>query len=830
MSLSKNKSSSKVLTEKTSAEVNLLQKLKPRQINIDKERLYEENLELKLMSNNLKEENLKLKTKIQQMEKEMNKKEENDEKLAYSIKPPNLVANFKTKIKDLKIQVREKTEEIEKMTKNLKSSKILEQEKEILVYIEECSRLKRIIEETLGPNENLTKVLTEKYSDLNSMIENINKENKDLHKSINFYKQELEKTKQKLLESEKRKKKLGTSKSEVQLLKKEILKLKELNESLSKSMYEGSNKEKILKEEILKLKKLLKDSKSKIQSLELSIKESSFPQVSSNPFNPANPPQAEVLPLSSIEPMPLMVKTVRLALSRSSLQLDSFFDSLDRSKSGKISYDEFSQALQKLGTYLTNSHFNSVPSACLKSEYQLDLQVLKSLIKDSQKILIVDSKEQTPILNTFDIESPVNPSKTRVFPPLGKIDSPKDQPMKNIKIAIFPPIENAKQQSCDSCKHSKRSKAKKLENFVLSDDDSKSRPRSKTSEKRKKRASRDSEDKSSIISQGFVYSNELLSSFAHLQYKMQLNRLAKAKLLITLFGAIDKEKVLSRAEIESFLQRSPFGFKDKEIVGPLVEFFLALGGNVKGFAEKLVSGMPDWEIFTAEDEELFDYQLGLIISKNKNFLKTRCKELDKEAKGSIQVADFEKLISELGVTVPERLWSYMKLLFYSNDSVLGSMPYRYFIKAYGNPIESRHEHSNISENPDSQIVNMYLSAIISALTSQNLSVPEVFECDDDGLISCEQFISGLQALGFEEIDQEQVSIVMEALRYQGSYELCLHIQEITEIIQNFDLNRLSENGSQLELPETFTDESKKFGIIKLIKNESFEESPMRLSV
>jgi Ca2+-binding EF-hand superfamily protein len=845
MNLAKNKSSSKVLNEKTVAEVNLLQKLKPRQVTIEKERLYEENLELKLISNNLKEENLKLKTKIQQMEKEINKKEENEEKHAYSIKPPNLVANFKSKIKDLKNQLREKTEEIEKLTKNIKSSKIFEQEKEISAYVEECSRLKKIIEATLGPNENLHKVITEKYSDLNSMIEDINKENKDLHKSLAFHKQELEKARQKILENEKRKKKMTSNKSDVQLLKKEIFKLKELNESLARSIDEGSNKEKMFREEVFKLKKALKDSKTRTLTLEASLKEANFQIVQlSQTTQKGNSTTETVLPLGLVEPMPLMVKTVRLALGRAGVSVNSFFEGLDKSKTGKVSYDEFSQALQRLGTYLTNSHFNSVPSACLKNEFMIDLNVLERIVKESSKILIIDSKEQTPIVSTFDFESPVHPGKGEKMLLGGKqVESPKDDLM---KISIFPPVDNTKQVNSDSCKHSKRSKGKKFEVFVVSDEDSKnsktsknpkSRPKSKTSDKRKsiKRASRDSEDKSSqsLISQEPVYTRELLSSFEHICYKMQLNRLLKSKLQITLFGAIDKDKVLTRAELFQFLQKSPFSIKNGEISDPLLDFFITSGSTARLICEKMLPLLQEWEVFTAEDEEVFDYQLGLIISKNKSFLKTKCKEADKDARGSIKVSDFEKILSELGVVVPDRLWSYMKLLFYSNDSELDVMPYRYFIKAYGNPIESRHEHSNISESPDSQTVNFYLSAICSALASHNLHLSEVFECDEDGLIFIDQFLSGLKLLGFEEIDEEQVSIVMEALRYQGSYDLCLSLQEMTEILQNFDQCRLSNNpsGSQLELPDHLvTEDSKKFGIIKLIKNDSFEDSPVHLSV
>lgn len=831
MNLNKAKSSSKVLTEKTVADLNLLQKLKPRQINIEKERLYEENLELKLKNNSLKEEILILKTKVQQMKKELVKKDDNDEKNAYSVKPANLLSNLKAKIKDLKSQVQVKTEEIEALQKNLKSSKIHEQEKEIAVYAEECNRLKHLLEETMGPNETLQKILTEKHSDINSVIESINKENKDLHKNLSFYKSELEKCKQKLFETEKRKK--LPDKAEMKTLKKEIVKSKELNESLSKSLYEASNKEKGFRDEILKLKKVIKDIQHRYQGLEVNLKEAqvTISQLKGKSDSKTENLTQETSVFGQVESMPLMVKTVRLALNRANVSLDSFLETLDKSKSGNVTFDDFSQSLQKLGTYLTNSHFNSVPSACNKAECLIDLTILAKLIKDSQKILLIDSKDQTPIINTFDFESPVHVSKPPLmFPKNIEENSPQK---KNMKIAIFPPVDNTKQVNSDSCKHSKRSKSKKLENFV-SDDDSKSRGKrsSKTSDqqKRAKRKSRDSDEKSfSNISQEQNPGPEVLKAFSHIRMRMQLNRLPKSKLLITLFGAVDKEKSIKSQDLQAFLQKSPFSFKSEPETSQLLQYLITPSSTIKSVGDKLTSLLLDWEIFSPEDEELFDYQLGLIISKNKETFKEMCKLLDTERKGCIQISEFERILQELGISVPENLWSYMKLLFYSNDFQLDLMPYRYFIKAYGNPIEDHQEFSTVSENGDSQVFNIYLSAINTAMLANSLTIADVFDCDDDGLIFTEQFIEGLKKLGFEEIDERQVSVLMEALRYQGSYELCLNIEEMNDILQNLALGRLSQtSGSMLEIPTVITEmnEEKKFGVIKLMKADSLIASPL----
>jgi hypothetical protein len=57
-------------------EKDLLFKIKPKKIFIDKEQVFQENLELKLKVHSLSEETLKLRTKIMQIENELSRKED----------------------------------------------------------------------------------------------------------------------------------------------------------------------------------------------------------------------------------------------------------------------------------------------------------------------------------------------------------------------------------------------------------------------------------------------------------------------------------------------------------------------------------------------------------------------------------------------------------------------------------------------------------------------------------------------------------------------------------------------------------------------------------
>ena len=78
-------------------DLTMIARIKPRRVAIDKERLYEENMALKLRSNKLIEELVKLRTKLIQTEKELNKKEDTGDHLKLT-KPVHLINCLKSSI------------------------------------------------------------------------------------------------------------------------------------------------------------------------------------------------------------------------------------------------------------------------------------------------------------------------------------------------------------------------------------------------------------------------------------------------------------------------------------------------------------------------------------------------------------------------------------------------------------------------------------------------------------------------------------------------------------------------------------------------------------
>jgi Ca2+-binding EF-hand superfamily protein len=135
---------------------NLLAKLKPRSVQVDKERLFEENLSLKMLNNHLQQENTRLKTKLNQLDRELGRRDDftDDTRTeARGGQKSHLVANLKQNVKELRQELTLKEEEMAVLRQNLKSTKLGELEVEIQVYVDECTRLRHHLEEMLRQRE-----------------------------------------------------------------------------------------------------------------------------------------------------------------------------------------------------------------------------------------------------------------------------------------------------------------------------------------------------------------------------------------------------------------------------------------------------------------------------------------------------------------------------------------------------------------------------------------------------------------------------------------------------------------------------------------------------
>ena len=183
-----------------------VKRMKPRKINQEKEKLYEQVIKLKLQMNSFKSENLKLRTQLKFLEKEQNEKEGIIENLVNNNEVTTIgrlgnIGNSKKKseaylttalkrqVKELKQELKDKDEEIQAYKKNFKNTKLTELDIELRSYMDECLRLRHLLEDTVKSKDPLTDPdqvhkIEEQFQQQNSIINNLQSENEELQQVI----------------------------------------------------------------------------------------------------------------------------------------------------------------------------------------------------------------------------------------------------------------------------------------------------------------------------------------------------------------------------------------------------------------------------------------------------------------------------------------------------------------------------------------------------------------------------------------------------------------------------------------------------------------------
>ena len=183
-----------------------IKRMKPKRITQEKEKLYEQSLKFKIQMNNFKEENTRLRTRLRFLEKEQNEKEGIIEDLAnnneittigrlgsvYNKKKTDsyLTTALKRQIKDLRTALKEKDDEIASFKKNFRNTKITELDIELRSYMDECLRLRHLLEDTIKSKDPLidpdqANQIEEQFNQQNVIIENMQVENQELTQVLN---------------------------------------------------------------------------------------------------------------------------------------------------------------------------------------------------------------------------------------------------------------------------------------------------------------------------------------------------------------------------------------------------------------------------------------------------------------------------------------------------------------------------------------------------------------------------------------------------------------------------------------------------------------------
>ncbi|OMJ66339.1 hypothetical protein SteCoe_36846 [Stentor coeruleus] len=192
-----------IKTKYSSFAMTRKQKPRTKSIYFERERLYDENIQLKQMSNTLLEENIKLKTRLQQKEKDFKKYSEKSPER--SIRGTSLIGSLKNKVKEQNDKLDKLQGEYNDLKITIRATRVAELEEEAKFYFNECWRLKKLLEEIEKTNKlqkqpinEDTGNLLDKIREQNQHIQSLTVEIKAQKTLIDAKNQEIKELKEKL--------------------------------------------------------------------------------------------------------------------------------------------------------------------------------------------------------------------------------------------------------------------------------------------------------------------------------------------------------------------------------------------------------------------------------------------------------------------------------------------------------------------------------------------------------------------------------------------------------------------------------------------------------
>lgn len=332
------------LSIKPQQDAYLLTRLKPTYISIDKERLYEDNMALKLALNGLQVENTKIKTRLTQLEKELARKDDIIEELSVGEKSPghkyaHLVNNLKQAIKEGKIEMKAKDEEIYSLRRNIKSTKVKEMEIQIQELEGECRRLGHNLDEALNRHSNFGSVNEYDKKFNSDLVLSLKKENSELKANFSRVQEELRRFQQERVVDNEKVKKGAVNSQQNSNLKLEIQKLRA---QLEGSHKEARDRERQLNQDLVSEKKRVEELRHRLENEEKKTKEQQ--KQIEGLKNSMKTPEGRKTP-RSVTPQKSpraiqVIKKLKKVLKKQKISFQRFLDVLDKDHTGFVEVEE----------------------------------------------------------------------------------------------------------------------------------------------------------------------------------------------------------------------------------------------------------------------------------------------------------------------------------------------------------------------------------------------------------------------------------------------------------------------------------------------------------
>lgn len=299
--------------------------------------------------------------------------------------------------------------------------------------------------------------------------------------------------------------------------------------------------------------------------------------------------------------------------------------------------------------------------------------------------------------------------------------------------------------------------------------------------------------------------SEVADILRHISFRLQIHRITKDKIPMLLFGEHwEEQRDVTLFELQEMLAQQPISINDPSQAELLSRFLLqptdpgkrrpsteAL--SAEEMLSKLSTSLPDWRIFSTEDEELYDEEIADILAETALELQAACEEADPAHNEFLSMKTFRALLKKLGIQFKASHLKYLELLFYSHDFELDRVPYYNFLKAYTEDKEDEEysqepfddEAGYEDDMERAEMVKSYLMEMAHALDRSKKTVRGVFDISEDGRIYPPEFVFGTRSLGMPDLRKEDLVLVLESLQDEDSEELCVNPQYLEEVIHHF---------------------------------------------
>lgn len=168
--------------------------------------------------------------------------------------------------------------------------------------------------------------------------------------------------------------------------------------------------------------------------------------------------------------------------------------------------------------------------------------------------------------------------------------------------------------------------------------------------------------------------------FTHLRMRLQVRRWEYDQMAVLI---VPERRDYFPEEVAATLEKEPFELAKDQSQG-LVNFLFENNPCMKSaiLMRKFSGKISPWDVLNEDEEQDLDDVIRQALSYHSEQFVRLCTEKDRKNSGLITYGDLEEVLRSLNVEFPHEVLEYIKLLCYTHNFELDSVPYLHLASAY----------------------------------------------------------------------------------------------------------------------------------------------------